>query len=163
MRRYETTFILAPDLEETDLEKNIERYTKIITGRGGTIEKEDRWGLRRLAYEIKKRTQGHYIQIVHESGPDVPRELERQFTLNESCLRHLTVLAEKPVEEPKTGSEESGKEAGAETKAEKPTEGIPEVESASTDEAIPEELPAEENKPAANEEIGGAQDLNIQR
>lgn len=99
MRRYETTFILTPELEETELEKNISRYSEIITSRGGTIEKEDRWGMRRLAYMIKKKTQGYYVQLVHESGPEVPRELERQFLLNESCLRYLTVLAQKPVPE----------------------------------------------------------------
>jgi small subunit ribosomal protein S6 len=99
MRRYETTFILSPELEETELEKNISRYSEIITSRGGTVEKEDRWGMRRLAYMIRKKTQGYYVQLVHESGPEVPRELERQFLLNENCLRYLTVLAQKPVPE----------------------------------------------------------------
>ena len=99
MRRYETTFILSPELEETELEKNISRYSNIITAGGGTIEKEDRWGMRRLAYQIKKKSQGYYVQLVHESGPDIPRELERQFILNEDCLRYLTVLARKPIPE----------------------------------------------------------------
>jgi len=100
MRRYETTFILSPDLEEAELEKNISRYSEIITSGGGTIEKEDRWGMRRLAYQIQKKSQGYYVQLVHQSGPEVPRELERQFLLNENCLRYLTVRAEKPVTVP---------------------------------------------------------------
>ena len=99
MPRYETTFILSPDLEEAALEKNIERYTGIITGRSGTIVKQERWGIRRLAYHIKKKSTGFYMHLVHESGPDVPRELERQFLLNENCLRHLTVRAQAPEPE----------------------------------------------------------------
>lgn len=163
MRRYETTFILTPDLEETDLEKNIERYTNIITGRGGTIEKEDRWGLRRLAYEIKKRTQGYYVQLVHESGPDVPRELERQFILNENCLRYLTVLAAKPVEEPETGLDKAGDKADVDATEKKTTEEVTKVDGTLTDKATPEESPAEENNAAANKDAGGAQNLNIEK
>jgi len=99
MTRYETTFILSPDLEEAELEKNIERYAGIITGRGGTIVKHERWGMRRLAYQIKKKSTGYYTHLVHDSGPDVPRELERQFLLNENCLRYLTVRAEQRTAE----------------------------------------------------------------
>ncbi len=125
MRLYETTFILSPGLEEADLEKNIQRYTKIITHRGGTIEKEERWGTRRLAYEINRKSQGYYVHLIHNSNPETPSELERQFLLNEHCLRHLTVVAPRPVPEPQPEPErtETTTASSAKTSAEaKPEE-----------------------------------------
>jgi len=55
--------------------------------------------MRRMAYPIKKKSTGFYLHLVHESGTDVPRELERQFLLNEYCLRYLTVRAEQRTAE----------------------------------------------------------------
>ena len=160
MRRYETTFILTPDLEEVELEKNIERYTNIITGRGGTLEKEGRWGLRRLAYSIKKKTQGYYVHLVHESGQDVPHELERQFLLNENCLRYLTVLAEKPVADSKVDAKQAENEAVASADtagpADKPVTQASGAEGAAVDDAKPEEPSTRENRPVTNEEESGA-------
>lgn len=96
MKLYETTFIMDPQLLDEGWEKAIARYSEIIT-RNGQIKRTERWGLRRLAYPIKKRTQGYYVHIVHESSPSVPREMERQFLLDENCLRYLTVLADNPM------------------------------------------------------------------
>jgi len=148
MPQYETTFILTPDLEEADLEKNIERYTGIITGGGGKIEKEERWGIRRMAYEIKKKTQGYYVHVLHDSGPNIPRELERQFLLNEFCLRYLTVRAEKPVPEPEP-KKPLVKEAPAE--AEPSGDKEPASAEAPTAEAPTAEAVPEPEKPQAAE------------
>lgn len=95
MTLYETTFIMDPQLLEEGWEKAVAKYSDIIA-RGGVIKRTERWGLRRLAYPIKKRTQGYYVHVVHESAPSVPREMERQFLLDESCLRYLTVVADNP-------------------------------------------------------------------
>jgi len=162
MPLYETTFILSPDLEEADLEKNIERYTGIITGGGGKIEKEERWGMRRMAYEIKKKSQGYYVHVLHDSGPDIPRELERQFLLNEFCFRYLTVRAEKPAPEPEpkktpfkdapATAEPSGDKASA--SAETPVAGTaPEPEKPQA-EAAPDTSLDDESTP--NDEKTGA-------
>lgn len=96
MKLYETTFIMDPQLLEDGWEKAVARYSDIIT-RNGSIKRTERWGLRRMAYPIKKRTQGYYVHMVHESAPSVPRELERQFLLDENCLRYLTVVADNPM------------------------------------------------------------------
>lgn len=96
MKLYETTFIMDPQLLEEGWEKAIARYSEIIT-RNGEIKRIERWGLRRMAYMINKRTQGYYVHVVHESAPTVPRELERQFLLDENCLRYLTVVADNPL------------------------------------------------------------------
>jgi small subunit ribosomal protein S6 len=96
VKLYETTFIMDPQLLEEGWEKAIARYSEIIT-RNGEIKRTERWGLRRMAYMINKRTQGYYVHVVHESAPTVPRELERQFLLDENCLRYLTVVADNPL------------------------------------------------------------------
>lgn len=96
MKLYETTFIMDPQLLEEGWEKAVARYSDIIT-RNGQIKRTERWGLRRMAYPIKKRVQGYYVHVVHESAPSVPRDLERQFLLDENCLRYLTVVADNPL------------------------------------------------------------------
>lgn len=95
MKLYETTFILDPELKDEGWESAITKYSGIITG-AGTIKNVYRWGLRRMAYEILKRSHGYYVHIIHESESAVPSELERQFKLDEACLRYLTVLADNP-------------------------------------------------------------------
>ena len=148
MRRYETTFILTPDLEETELEKNIERYKNIITTGSGTIEKEDRWGIRRLAYEIQKKTQGYYVHLVHNSEHTVPKELERQFLLNENCLRYLTVVAPPPPPEPE--AEVTAVAATTETDTETPSAPTEETPAETTGETT-ETAPSEETSDKVDE------------
>jgi len=96
VKLYETTFIMDPQLMDDGWEKAVARYSEIIT-RNGQIKRTERWGLRRMAYLIKKRAQGYYVHLVHESAPSVPRDLERQFLLDETCLRYLTVVADNPL------------------------------------------------------------------
>jgi len=92
---YETTFILDPELKDDGWEAAVGKYSGIIT-QNGAIKNVYRWGLRRLAYEIEKQSHGYYVHIIHESGASVPHDLERQFKLDESCLRYMTVLADNP-------------------------------------------------------------------
>ena len=92
MRTYETTFALDARLEEADVEKELNKVLKIIGDASGSVAKSDRWGVRRLAYEIKGRIQGNFFHVVHTSPASVPIELERTFRLNESVLRQLTVV-----------------------------------------------------------------------
>ena len=95
MTLYETTYIIDPQLQDEGWEKSIAKYSDVIN-QNGSIKRLDRWGMRRMTYEIKKQTHGFYVHIVHESAGSVPRELERQFRLDETCLRYLTVLADNP-------------------------------------------------------------------
>ena len=95
MKLYETTFILNPELKDDGWEAAVSKYSGIIN-QAGAIKTVYRWGLRRLAYEIAKQSHGYYVHIIHESEGSVPLELERQFKLDESCMRFLTVLADNP-------------------------------------------------------------------
>ncbi|GGD11709.1 MULTISPECIES: 30S ribosomal protein S6 [Nocardioides] len=87
MRKYEVMVILDPSLEERTIEPSLDKYLNVIRTDGGTVEKVDVWGRRRLAYEIKKNAEGIYAVISIEAEPATVKEFDRQLTLNESILR----------------------------------------------------------------------------
>ena len=92
MTKYETTFILEPGLDENRVNEEIERVSQWIRDLGGEVLEVQRWGKRRLAYEIKKKRDGIYTMVLHESPGPVVKEVERRMSLNESYMRVLSVL-----------------------------------------------------------------------
>lgn len=109
MKLYETTVIFDPGLEEARINEELDRVTGPIAQAGGEVVEVQRWGKKKLAYNIKKRRDGTYIHVKHKSPATLIAEMDRRFRLNESVLRHLTVLAPKesrrPAEEPKAEGE----------------------------------------------------------
>lgn len=87
MRRYEMMVILDPSLDERTVEPSLDQFLSIVRNDGGTVEKVDVWGRRRLAYEIKKKPEGIYSVIDLQAEPAVVKELDRQMNLNESVMR----------------------------------------------------------------------------
>ena len=76
--KYETIFVLNPDLNEEETKQVVERFTGLIS-ENGEIEKVDEWGKRRLAYPIQKLTEGNYVLVSFTSKPDFPAELDRIY------------------------------------------------------------------------------------
>lgn len=99
MRLYETTFITDSQLPEIEIEAEIKRVEDLIKSNGGEIVETQRWGLRRLAYEIEKRRQGYYAHFLYQALPAVPSLLDASFKVNEKIMRHLTVVSEINLEE----------------------------------------------------------------
>ncbi len=91
MRRYETIIILRPTLTENQIDNVIDNATTIITADGGTIIELDRWGMRKLAYLIKKEKQGFYAYIDYSGQSGSVSEMERKFRIDDSVLKYLTV------------------------------------------------------------------------
>ena len=87
MRQYELMIILDPDLEERTIQPSLDKFLTVITKDGGTLDKVDLWGKRRLAYEIKKKSEGIYAVVTFNSESATAKELDRQLGLNESILR----------------------------------------------------------------------------
>ncbi|MDH6122616.1 30S ribosomal protein S6 [Kitasatospora sp. GAS204B] len=87
MRHYEVMVILDPSVEERAVSPLIENFLNVVRTGGGTVEKVDTWGRRRLAYEIKKQPEGIYSVIDLKATPEVVKELDRQMSLSESVLR----------------------------------------------------------------------------
>ena len=86
-RAYEVMVILDPSLEERTIEPSLDKYLNVIRKDGGTVDKVDVWGRRRLAYEVKKNAEGIYAVISLTAEPATVKEFDRQLTLNESVLR----------------------------------------------------------------------------
>ena len=93
MRNYEMMYILNPtvaDQEET-LVSAIEKVNSLITGNGGEIVNEDRWGKRRFQYEINKIREGYYVVLKFKLNPESLDELNRVLKLNEDIVRYLLI------------------------------------------------------------------------
>ena len=87
VRHYEVMVILDPTLEERTIAPSLDTFLNVIKSDGGTVEKIDIWGKRRLAYEINKHADGIYAVIDINAEPAAVHELDRQLNLNESVLR----------------------------------------------------------------------------
>jgi len=87
LRHYEVMIILDPTLDERTVSPSLEAFLSVIRGDGGSVEKVDIWGRRRLAYEINKHVEGIYAVIDLQARPAAVQELDRQLNLNESVLR----------------------------------------------------------------------------
>ncbi|MEZ0064170.1 small subunit ribosomal protein S6 [Streptacidiphilus sp. MAP12-20] len=87
MRHYEVMVILDPSVEERAVSPLIENFANVVRTGGGAVEKIDTWGRRRLAYEIKKQSEGIYSVLDIKAEPAVVKELDRQLNLSEQVLR----------------------------------------------------------------------------
>ncbi|WP_375478057.1 30S ribosomal protein S6 [uncultured Jatrophihabitans sp.] len=87
MRHYEVMVILDPTLEERTIAPSLDAFLSVVKKDGGTVEKVDVWGRRRMAYEIDKHAEGIYAVVDLQANPAAVQELDRQLNLNESVLR----------------------------------------------------------------------------
>jgi small subunit ribosomal protein S6 len=97
LRFYETTIVLSPLTDEATVEREIEKVTQTVARAQGQLVATQKWGTKRMAYPIQKHAQGNYVHFVYQAPPAVPGELDAGFRINESILRHLTVLVEGPL------------------------------------------------------------------
>lgn len=87
MRQYELMVILDPDAEERTVDKTMDKFLSVVTKDGGTVDNIDIWGRRRLAYDIKKKSEGLYVVVNMTAEPATAQELDRQLNLSESVMR----------------------------------------------------------------------------
>jgi len=90
--KYETTFILEPGLDENRVNEEVEKVSSWIKDLNGEVLEVQRWGKRRLAYEINRKRDGIYTLVLYQGEGPLVREVERRLRLNESVMRTLTVL-----------------------------------------------------------------------
>lgn len=100
MSLYECVFIARQDLSAAQADALLQEYKKLITEYKGKVSKTEYWGLKKMAYPIKKNSRGHYTLLNIESGSDAIQELERKMRLNEDVLRYLTIKVKSHDEEP---------------------------------------------------------------
>lgn len=91
MRRYETLYVLRPDLESDAIQSLVNRFQEVVTTQHGEIDEVNQWGKRRLAYEISGMREGYYVLMKYQAGTDFTSELERLFRISDDVLRYVTV------------------------------------------------------------------------
>jgi small subunit ribosomal protein S6 len=95
MNNYETVFILTPVLSDIQMKEAVEKFKEILIVDGAEIVNEENWGLRKLAYQIQKKSTGFYSLIEFQSNPTTIAKLETQFRRDERVLRFLTFRQDK--------------------------------------------------------------------
>ena len=91
-RVYEELFIVRPDVTEEEVDGIVEPLRGIVTTGGGTVDKVDKWGVRRLAYKVEKRNEGFYVLMQFSSeAPTVVRDVERRLRVNDAVMKFITV------------------------------------------------------------------------
>ena len=92
-RSYESVVVMDSSLAETEIERQIEKLTQLVTEGKGQVQEVQRWGRRRIAYEMAGRTEGYYTLLRFQAEPSVIEGLDRACRLNESILRHMVLRA----------------------------------------------------------------------
>ncbi|MBI1274950.1 30S ribosomal protein S6 [bacterium] len=113
MPLYESTFITRQEMAPNDVEQLADSMVSIMSEQGGKLIKREYWGLRSMAYRIKKNRKGHYTYLGYEAPAAAVNELERRLRLNEDVVRYMTIRVEKVSAEPtpimNPGSSDTGR------------------------------------------------------
>jgi small subunit ribosomal protein S6 len=91
MRVYEELFIMKPDSPEEEVDGYIDQIKNVITSGKGTVDKVDKWGVRKLAYRVSKYHEGLYVLVVFSSTPELVHEIERRMRVTDSVIKFITV------------------------------------------------------------------------
>jgi len=91
MRTYEELFIIRPDATEEEIAPIVDQIKGVVTTAGGTVDKDERWGLRKLAYRVEKRNEGFYVLLQFTTTPQTVKEVERRLRVNDAVLKFITV------------------------------------------------------------------------
>ena len=164
MNQYEVMYVIDTTLDDEARTALINRFSNLVEVNGGKVDRVDEWGKRRLAYAIDYKTEGYYVLMYVTAPAELPRELERNFQINESVLRSLVIRFEgalppkreplKPYVRPETAAAPVAAEPAPVAEpapAEAPVaEEAPAAEAPAAEEA-PAEAPAAEEAPAEQE------------
>lgn len=147
MRVYEELFIVRPDATDEEIDPVVEQLRSVITTGGGTLDKVDKWGVRKLAYRVQKRNEGYYILLQFSAGPEAVKEIERRLRVNDLVMKYITVRIDEKLKRIEKRKKQREKRA-----ARKPQVAAPPPPSAP---AIPQ-MPAEPAGPTPGAPIPGA-------
>jgi small subunit ribosomal protein S6 len=169
MRRYETIFIIDPDLSDDERTPLLVRTKDLIPQQGGLLIKVDEWGSQKLAYEIKKKARGYYVLMDYCGTGALVDEIERLFRIDDRILKYMSVLLEKDIDLEKIkediAREEAKDDQSDESEVDLETSDAPEIESIvseangesevdleTSDTPQPEAIEKETIQPESNEE-----------
>jgi small subunit ribosomal protein S6 len=142
MRRYETIFIVDPDVSDEQRGQVFTRLEELFTQYGGFLVARDEWGVKKLAYEIRKRSRGFYVRVDYCGDGPLVDEIERSFRIDDKILKFMTIILAKDVdldqvkEEMIKAAEE--KKAASELASENQPPAVAEIETQETEEDMRE-------------------------
>jgi small subunit ribosomal protein S6 len=111
MRIYEELFIIRPDVPDEEADQLIESMRGVLTGAGGTVDKVEKWGKRRLAYRVGKYREGAYVLFQFSSGPEAVKEFERRLRVSDLVIKFLTVRIDETLRRVEKRKKERDKRA----------------------------------------------------
>ena len=91
MNKYEVVYIIDPAVEEEARKELIAKFNTLIADNGGSVEKVEEWGKRRLAYAIDYKTEGYYVLVNYQAEAELPKELERNLQISDSVIRYQVI------------------------------------------------------------------------
>ncbi len=155
MRIYEELFIVRPDATEEEVDALVNTASQTVTEGGGTVDKVEKWGVRKLAYRVAKRDEGFYVLMQFTSNPEPVKEVERRFRVSDDVLKFLTVRIDEKLKKVEKKRKEREKRARRKPQAAAPARpaaapaapgtpapGVPEAPAPATPETVEAEEPA---------------------
>ena len=148
MNQYEVMYVIDTTLDDQARAALINRFSELVVANGGQVDRVDEWGKRRLAYAINYKTEGYYVLLYIQGPSELPRELERNFQINDNVLRYLVVRYEGELPAKREPLKPyAAREAAPVQAEEKPAEAA--VEAAP---AVETEAPVDEEAPVSEAE-----------
>lgn len=142
MPLYETVFIARQDVSTQQVDTLTEQMSAFITDGEGSVAKVENWGLRNLAYKVKKNRKGHYVLMNIDAPVAAVKEMERNLLLNEDILRHMTIRVDELEEDDsvmlQSKSSRGGNRRDSEDSDDAPAAKAAETKAADTEETKPE-------------------------
>lgn len=120
MRIYEELFIVRPDAVEEEIDAYIEQVKGVVASGGGTVDKVDKWGVRRLAYRVEKRSEGFYVLVQFTAGPEAVKEVERRMRVTDMVMKWITVRIDEKLKKLEKRTKQREKRAKRRPPVERP-------------------------------------------
>jgi small subunit ribosomal protein S6 len=125
MRVYEELFIIRPDATDEEIDPVVEQLSGVVTNGGGTVDKVDKWGVRKLAYRVQKRNEGYYVLMQFTAGPDSVKEIERRLRVSDLVLKFITVRIDEKLKKIEKRRKEREKRAARKPQVAAPPPALP--------------------------------------
>lgn len=152
MRIYEELFIVDPNTAEEQVDAVVSQIESVVKDGDGTIDKVEKWGVRKLAYRVKKREEGYYVlvQFSTSAGPTV-KEIERRLRVDETVLKYLTVRIDEDLKRAEKRKQKREQRAARKPKPPSPPPSAPSKPEGSSVPGAPAQPAAEENEEGGDE------------
>ena len=139
MRIYEELFIVKPDAPDEEVDQFIEQMKSVVTGSGGSVDKAEKWGKRRLAYKVDKYREGAYVLFQFNAQPETVKEFERRLRVSDMVIKFLTVRIDQTLKRLEKRKKDRDKRAHRKATSAPPAPAQPSVPQQMLSEAAPAE------------------------